>query len=346
MGLASLLAASGLAFAIPMAPPPPGTATFTVPEGYELADAGFLEPGNLTNYGSFLRASMQVEDRLDNHGFMSMGDGRGEGTFIPGGDSAGQITNHPTGIMLFDLAGVWLDIYSPHGSLVNHGTIRVTGNGAGFALVRGQVINHGDFIVASPNMSCAFDTSGRNSGTIINGGRWVVNAGTRCEGYSTNKYPNFLQLLSRGETLVNGRFAAKSLYIRGGVLGGAGTLTVSGAPSEIGPQAVLSPGAGANRTGTLTVNGPLTLEGGLDMEIAGTAAGTFDAVTINGNATLGGTLNVLLRNGYTPAAGSVFPILAATSATGEFARLNLPPLPSGLAWSVEYTGTTVNLRVQ
>lgn len=98
--------------------------------------------------------------------------------------------------------------------------------------------------------------------------------------------------------------------------------------------------------GTLTVenNYNQSLGGRLHVEIA--SLGGFDRVEmINGGASLDGTLRVTLLNGFMPAAGDAFEFLSATAISGEFSTTDLPALPSGLEWMVEYLPTSVRLVV-
>jgi hypothetical protein len=68
------------------------------------------------------------------------------------------------------------------------------------------------------------------------------------------------------------------------------------------------------------------------MELGSTAQGTgYDHLTITGSAAINGTLNVVLINGFIPAAGDSFDLLDGTT-TGAFANINLPALPAGRTW--------------
>ena len=70
----------------------------------------------------------------------------------------------------------------------------------------------------------------------------------------------------------------------------------------------------------------------LTMELAGTNAGAqYDQLNVGDTATFGGTLDVVLLNGFVPAAGEVFHLINAGTA-GSFATVNLPELPGGLEW--------------
>ena len=71
----------------------------------------------------------------------------------------------------------------------------------------------------------------------------------------------------------------------------------------------------------------------LTMELAGTNAGAqYDQLNIGDTATFGGTLDVVLIDGFVPAAGRVFHLINAGARLGSFATISLPDLPGGLEW--------------
>ena len=93
-----------------------------------------------------------------------------------------------------------------------------------------------------------------------------------------------------------------------------------------------SPGDGP---GQIQFGGNVTLGSGntLTMELGGINAGSqYDQLVIGGTATFGGSLNVVLINGFTPAAGQVFQLFNAAHPAGAFTTVNLPALGAGLAW--------------
>jgi hypothetical protein len=96
----------------------------------------------------------------------------------------------------------------------------------------------------------------------------------------------------------------------GGIIGGTGTLNLSG--SNLTNQGTVAPGSSA---GTLTMNGNYTQASGgkLAMELGGTAAGTFDKLIVNGTAFLDGEVNVSLLGSFIPNINDTFTILTATT---------------------------------
>jgi hypothetical protein len=84
----------------------------------------------------------------------------------------------------------------------------------------------------------------------------------------------------------------------------------------------------------------------LKMWPGGTLTQSKDGIfMISGMATLGGTLEFLLPEGFRPRLNDTYQILTAGSVLGTFNSTILPDLESGLSWTVEYTSTSVSLKV-
>jgi autotransporter-associated beta strand protein len=133
--------------------------------------------------------------------------------------------------------------------------------------------------------------------------------------------------VSNGTLLVNGTISGGAVKVRGGTLGGQGTMDV---PVTVYSGGTLAPGASL---GTLTVNSDLELAGTTVMELS-VSGGVLanDRVNVAGILTLGGTLNVTLTG--TVAGGDVFTLFTAgTFYYGSaFSTINLPALPAGYTW--------------
>ncbi|MEQ8661130.1 MAG: hypothetical protein RLW62_09960, partial [Gammaproteobacteria bacterium] len=144
--------------------------------------------------------------------------------------------------------------------------------------------------------------------------------------------------------------AGSALTLAGGLLE-AGTLELDAAASLAFLDGVLDVGsvhgdllqqggtlAPGNSPGLTTITGDYTLAGGvLELELAGLERGIgYDAVDVGGTATLGGTLMVNLIDGFQPAAGDVFELLAAEHIVGSFETLALALLPHGGNWELAY----------
>jgi hypothetical protein len=104
----------------------------------------------------------------------------------------------------------------------------------------------------------------------------------------------------------------------------------------------------------VNVSGPMTLGTGSELVFA--LAGTTRATGMSGSgqysalnadtAVLDGKLTIQLAGGFTPSMGNQFQVIStATSATGTFASIVLPTLPSGLGWGITSNSSGVLLTV-
>jgi len=143
--------------------------------------------------------------------------------------------------------------------------------------------------------------------------------------------------------LASAKRRADGALVIDGTLSGHGTVPGTGTRVITGK---VSPG---HSPGCVTDQGNVVFEGGatLEIEIGGTTPCTqFDRYSVALSLTLNGpTLNVLLINGFVPAAGQRFDILDWGTLTGTFGRVNLPPLPAGLTWNTAALYTTGELAV-
>jgi hypothetical protein len=173
-------------------------------------------------------------------------------------------------------------------------------------------------------------SGGTNTTTIVptfaNSGTVQANSGTVSFGNA------FIQ--NAGQTVLNGGNYTFSqvAQLLGGALIGIGTITGS-----VSNDAAIGTGASP---GLLAISGNYT-EGPnavLAIKLGGTSVGTtYDQLSIGGNASLAGSLNVSYWNGFTPAAGNVFTVLACSVRTGAFSAVTSPN--SGL--DAVYTATNV-----
>jgi hypothetical protein len=136
---------------------------------------------------------------------------------------------------------------------------------------------------------------------------------------------------------------ADGALVISGTLSGQGTVTGSGTRVITGKVA---PG---QSPGCVSDQGNVVFEGGatLEIEIGGVTPCTqFDQYTVALKLRLNGpTLNVLLINGFVPAAGQRFDVLNWGTLSGSFSSVNLPPLPAGLQWDTSLLNTTGELVV-
>ena len=147
-------------------------------------------------------------------------------------------------------------------------------------------------------------------------------------------------VLGDGTVLADGTISGPVTVNSGTVLGGSGS--ISGA-TTVNSGGSLAPGNGG--IATLTISNTLSLAGGAtaNMDID-KATGTSDLVTGLTTVTYGGTLSVT-NLACTLAAGDTFTLFSAGSYAGSFATINLPTLPSGLAWDTSGLAINGSIRV-
>jgi hypothetical protein len=136
-------------------------------------------------------------------------------------------------------------------------------------------------------------------------------------------------LLGGGETFTNNS---------SGVLQGTGTIF-----GNVLNRGEVRPG---NSTGVLSVLGDYTQEadGTLVVEIGGTIPGDqHDQLAIDGQITLGGLVEVVFEDGFSPQPGNRFDVVTATDVDGQFVGAELPGLPAGMDWNIDYGTKIVSL---
>jgi autotransporter-associated beta strand protein len=148
--------------------------------------------------------------------------------------------------------------------------------------------------------------------------------------------------VTNGTLLVNGSLAAGSAVTvgAGGVLGGSGTIN---GPATVQSGGTLSPGGSLS---TLTFNSTLTLNAGSTsvFEISKSPV-TNDVAKVSGSVVFGGTLIVTNIGSVAFANGDSNRLFNAASYGGAFTSVQLPPLPSGLAWNTSALNTSGILSV-
>ncbi len=236
-------------------------------------------------------------------------------------------------------------VVTANGGLTMNGTLKIlsaalVNNGAGVWSV-GQINCYGSALFSNTpaaNLDLAADgtvmslTGGNallaNAGTL----RKSAGAGTTilslpCANASTVQINSGALLFNDsfvqtgGQTLLNGGNLTfqTTAQLRGGSLSGSGTITGS-----VSNNAAIGTGPSP---GLLTISGNYS-EGPnahLAVKLGGTLAGTnYDQLSISGSAALAGTLDVSYWNGFTPAAGSFYTVLACNARTGFFSAITAP----------------------
>jgi autotransporter-associated beta strand protein len=132
----------------------------------------------------------------------------------------------------------------------------------------------------------------------------------------------------------------------GGTLSGVGFVGYLGGSVTVTSGGFISPGNGMG-PGPLSVSSLILNSGAtMNIELGGTTRGSqYSELDAANNAMLDGTLNVLLVNGFKPAAGNSFVILAGGSLSGTFASVQLPDLGGRIVWDQSQLYTTGTLAV-
>jgi hypothetical protein len=131
----------------------------------------------------------------------------------------------------------------------------------------------------------------------------------------------------------SGQYALGSVDATGGTV--SGELDISG-DLEMGANSVLSIG---NSPGVMNVDGSFVMDPAAVWNVDIASLLLYDQLIVGGSATVGGTLNVVLDSGFTPALGSEFTILSASSVNGRFDSIIFP---QG-TWHLIYEGGNVLL---
>jgi hypothetical protein len=177
-------------------------------------------------------------------------------------------------------------------------------------------------------------SGGFNSGTIIGSGR-LVKSGSLVQGISTaNNYSGGTTISSGGIEITNP--AGSALGSGNVIVNGTGRLTGSGSVSG----AVETFGSGTVVAG-LTL-GQLDMQGGIaEFNWLGNPIDTTGAANVNS-----GMLRVSAAAPIDPAVGTTWTFFdAAGGSTGAFTDLDLPDLPAGKDWKVNFGGSGAFLEV-
>jgi alpha-tubulin suppressor-like RCC1 family protein len=224
---------------------------------------------------------------------------------------------------------------------VSVGTAAVAGT---FQLANGVLAGSGAFNIAARG---TFNwSSGTMSGTgttnVAAGG--VLNILNIASHVLSRAITNAGTINAAANTNTIGGAGAAITNAAGGVINtGAGATGVTISNTAVTNNGTLNVG-GAGTVGLLSLSGSGTFtqtSGTLNLDIGGTTAGSgFDAVTVGGAATLGGTLHITLIGGFTPPAGTTYPVVTAASiGASRFASITGDSAP----FTTRYTSTGLTL---
>jgi len=143
--------------------------------------------------------------------------------------------------------------------------------------------------------------------------------------------------VNAGKLLVDGSLpvTGATIIANGGTLGGAGVINGT---TTIQSGGTLAPG---NSIGMLTFSNSLTLAAGCTnlFEITHSPL-TNDIAKVSGALTYGGTLIITNIGVSALASGDTFKLFSASSYSGTFANVILPPLGANLAWNANGLNTS------
>jgi hypothetical protein len=122
------------------------------------------------------------------------------------------------------------------------------------------------------------------------------------------------------------------------------TGTSGGSTLFQGSAAFINPGTLDTEVGNITVQGGFTADHGT-MHFGLTGLTNYGTLSLSTTLGINGTLGVGYRGGFAPVLGDSFTLITSTGDSSQFQNLNLPGLPSGDAWQVNYDPDTVVLQV-
>jgi len=218
------------------------------------------------------------------------------------------------------------------GTLSNSGTMTIEGDPSEVV----NMINHSSGTIIIDGVLTT-STYIQNNGTIINNSGLVIKKSSFAVLYALPFYWNNAGTIINDSDIL---LRYNALFTSTGSIKGNGEITSQSSWTNTG---IVSPG---NSPGELTFTGTYIEQGTLQIEIGGTIAITeYDVFSPRLYSNQSGTLQVELINGFVPELGNSFRIVNTVGMGGTFETLNLPELPPGLEWQVEYNSQNITLRV-
>ncbi len=234
---------------------------------------------------------------------------------------------------------------SSQGPLTLVGTYTVSNTSE--TVMGGTINNTGTISVLSNNANTFLDFNGA---VTLTGGGVITMSQAIANGQPILRNTNNGQIINVNNTIQGaGQLGNNGLVVNNGVAGviaanAAFPLAMSNATFSNGGLFAITaaPNPGVVSTTNFTQNS----SGRFEVAIGGTTAGTqYSQLQNSGTATLAGNLDIVLANGFTPAAGQQFTVITSNAVSGQFAAINSQALPPGLGWSATYNATSVVLTV-
>jgi hypothetical protein len=236
--------------------------------------------------------------------------------------------------------------YSPSGTLGIENANIVT-NSANIALTgaSAELLNTStnQNALASLAVNSSKGVLSLQQGQQLTTGKKLTNKGSVTVGASSGLTARTSYTQALGTTTVDGTLTAPALMTQGGTLLGQGTLAAA-----VTSNATITAGDSPTKPGILSVTGTYTqnANGVLNIFIGGVKVGTqYSQLAVSNGAGLNGTLNIKLIKGFIPTIGSTFEILTGSAVNGKFATVNGLHINSSEHFEINYTGTSVTLKV-
>ena len=249
------------------------------------------------------------------------------------------ITNTAAGSITGESTGLWGIRVNTGNTVINHGTIDVTGKNSIAFLAQGD---NNTFTNTGTLKASGIDSY---AAKFLGTGNSLVNSGT---GIISGNL-----LLGAGNTFRNsGTFTHTGTFVNDGIIMGNGTTTgnmsnngtIMGNGTTIGNivnNGTIAPG---NSIGTLTITGDYTHNAGATYKVEADADGHSDKITVSGKATInGGTVSVNDPRMFLVKTNYDYTILTAGSIEGTFG--NVTSNYAFLTPSLSYAPTNVSLRL-
>ncbi|MBL9149991.1 MAG: hypothetical protein JNM94_14980 [Phycisphaerae bacterium] len=243
-------------------------------------------------------------------------------------ESTGAVFTIESGIIAHILGGVTTNT-APL-VLINHGSLLLeSASGAGQANIKqaatGSFTNKGLFALVSAN--CEAD-----GGSVANEGFLWIGPGLQFKRAGTP----YKQIAGETKLLGTMFVIGSQCQVIGGEFTGTGSITgpLVNTSGRVAPGDDEGTGFGTLSSSTYTQSA----DGTLEIEVGGSVAGTFDVVKATTTATLAGTLEIRLRDGFIPPAGTSLTVVSGTSRVGTFDTID-----SCVPVTMQYTPTTAKI---
>lgn len=228
--------------------------------------------------------------------------------------------------------------------VVNHGTVSADVGGGTISMVPGsRTCTNAGLVEARNGGTMVMGTTIRLTniiGNTLTGGRWAVYSGSTLLLESAEIHRLDAELVLSGAGSVLAEIANLN------EIAGSFTIDEGRDFSTVGNMAnhgVIHVGRGSQ----LSVAGSYaqSASGEFVVNLSGTGSSNHGQLAVSAGASLSGSIRVELTDAFAPQLGDSFTLVTAQSVVGQFSDVQLPELPPGMVFSLEYSATTVVLNV-